>query len=255
MSPKPFDSWFEVDVALELLRRGFIVIPQYEVAGKRIDLVVEGGQARLAVECDGDKWHGAGQYEADMQRQRQLERCGWEFFRVRESTFYANKKSALAGLWQALEERKIFARSSYGNKRPEESCEADEFDKDIDDTAKDAEDNYPLDVSEGDVRHSGRRPEEITEAEIQEAIVSALSKCPNQSCTIQSLAGRVLKEVGVLTRGKPRKEFERRTKQIVDVLEKQGQVETYRAKNQRLRLVSEEKPHKSLQLQLFRCAP
>lgn len=253
--PAPFESWFEVDVALELLRKDFTVLAQHEVSGKRIDLVVEGGQARLAVECDGDNWHGADRYEADMQRQRQLERCGWEFFRVRESTFYANKESALAGLWQALEERKIFARSSYGNERPEESCEADEFDEDIDDTAKDVEDNYPLDVSEGDVRHSGRRPEEIAEAEIQEAIVSVLSKCPNQSCTLHSLTGRVLKEVGVLTRGKPRKEFERRAMQIVDVLEKKGRIETYKAKNPRLRLVSQEKSNKSQQLQLFRRAP
>jgi transcription elongation GreA/GreB family factor/very-short-patch-repair endonuclease len=103
----PFESWFEVDVALELLRRDFLVIPQYDVAGKRIDLVVEGGQARLAVECDGDNWHGADRYGDDMKRQRQLERCGWEFFRVRESVFYSNKEGALQGLWRALEERKI----------------------------------------------------------------------------------------------------------------------------------------------------
>ena len=208
--PAPFDSWFEVDVALELLHKNFTVLAQHEVAGKRIDLVVEGGQARLAVECDGDNWHGADRYESDMQRQRQLERCGWEFFRVRESAFYANKESALAGLWQALEEREIFARSSYGNAGTEESCEADEFDEDTDDTAEDAEDDYQLDVSEGDVRHSARRPEGITATEIQEAIVSALSKCPNQSCTIHSLTSRVLKEVGVLTRGSPRVEFEKR---------------------------------------------
>ena len=43
--PKPFDTWFEVDVALELMRKGFEVQPQYEFAGKRIDLVVEGGNA------------------------------------------------------------------------------------------------------------------------------------------------------------------------------------------------------------------
>jgi very-short-patch-repair endonuclease len=105
--PAPFDSWFEVDVALRLVRRGFHVVPQYEVAGKRIDLVVEGGQARLAVECDGDTWHGADQYEADMQRQRMLERCGWEFFRVRESAFYSNDKEAIEGLWRKLQERGI----------------------------------------------------------------------------------------------------------------------------------------------------
>lgn len=113
--PSPFDSWFEVDVALELLRRNFTVLAQYEVAGKRVDLVVEGGQARLAIECDGDNWHGADRYEADMQRQRQLERCGWEFFRVRESAFYSNKDGALAVLWQALEERDIFPGSRRGN--------------------------------------------------------------------------------------------------------------------------------------------
>jgi len=237
--PAPFDSWFEVDVALELLHKNFTVLAQHEVAGKRIDLVVEGGQARLAVECDGDNWHGADRYESDMQRQRQLERCGWEFFRVRESAFYANKESALAGLWQALEEREIFARSSYGNAGTEESCEADEFDEDTDDTAEDAEDDYQLDVSEGDVRHSARRPEGITATEIQEAIVSALSKCPNQSCTIHSLTSRVLKEVGVLTRGSPRVEFEKRVLRNIDILEKHERIEKYRAKNRRLRLINE----------------
>ena len=34
-------------------------MPQFEIAGYRIDLVVEGMQGRLAVECDGDAWHGA----------------------------------------------------------------------------------------------------------------------------------------------------------------------------------------------------
>ena len=106
--PDPFESWFEVDVALELLRRGFAVTPQFEVAGRRIDLVVEGSYARLAIECDGDQWHGADRYEEDMQRQRQLERCGWEFFRIRECAFYANKNAALQSLWSMLEERGIY---------------------------------------------------------------------------------------------------------------------------------------------------
>ncbi|MCL5746182.1 MAG: AAA domain-containing protein, partial [Acidobacteria bacterium] len=34
--PVPFDSWFEVDVFLQTANRGFRVIPQYELAGKRI---------------------------------------------------------------------------------------------------------------------------------------------------------------------------------------------------------------------------
>jgi len=121
--PAPFESWFEVDVALELLSKDFVVLPQYEVAGKRIDLVVEGGQARLAVECDGDNWHGADRYEADMQRQRQLERCGWEFFRIPESSFYANKGEALKPLWFMLEERGIFPGARSDDYNQKEDCQ------------------------------------------------------------------------------------------------------------------------------------
>jgi very-short-patch-repair endonuclease len=117
--PAPFESWFEVDVALELLRKDFNVISQHDVAGKRIDLVVEAGHARLAVECDGDHWHGADRYEHDMQRQRQLERCGWEFVYVRESAFYSNKVGALEQLWRALEERDILPKSSLTVVSPE----------------------------------------------------------------------------------------------------------------------------------------
>jgi hypothetical protein len=40
-------------------------------------------QGRLAVECDGDEWHGPDRYEQDMARQRDLERAGWQFVRFR----------------------------------------------------------------------------------------------------------------------------------------------------------------------------
>lgn len=243
-APAPFDSWFEVDVALELLRKDFTVLAQHEVAAKRIDLVVEGGQARLAVECDGDNWHGADRYEADMQRQRQLERCGWEFFRVRESAFYSNKEDALAGLWQALEDRGIFARSRCENVPPEDDSEEEDFNEYDDNTAENDNSDYDdedhsLADSETDFSPSGRRAEEIEAAEIQDAILSALSKCPNQSSTLHSVTSRVLKEVGVLTRGKSRLEFERRVMRSVDLLEKRGRIEKYRAKNRRIRLINE----------------
>lgn len=243
--PSPFDSWFEVDVALELLRKDFTVLAQYEFAGKRIDLVVEGGQARLAVECDGDHWHGADHYEADMQRQRDLERCQWEFFRVREAVFYANKDNALSGLWRMLEERDISPNSQRVDPAREDDSEDEEMGtSDSDATADDddAENDYDhtSDGSRSDFIASGRRAEEITAGEIQDAILQALAKCPNYSCTLHSLATRVLKELGVLTRGKPREAFERRTIQSVSILEKRGRIETYKAKNRRLRLLSQE---------------
>jgi very-short-patch-repair endonuclease len=93
-----------VDVFLEIAARNYRVVPQYELAGYRIDLLVEGMKGRLAVECDGDVWHGADRYEEDMARQRMLERCGLKFWRVRGSSFYRDPNSALEGLWKVLED-------------------------------------------------------------------------------------------------------------------------------------------------------
>ncbi len=102
--PDPYESWFEVDVALELLRRKYRLRPQVEVAGYRIDLVVEGLVHRLAVECDGEVWHGPERFEQDLARQRQLERAGWTFVRIPESEFYADREGAVRRITEACEE-------------------------------------------------------------------------------------------------------------------------------------------------------
>jgi len=93
--PEPYGSWFEVDVALELLRKGYSIRPQFEIAGKRIDLIVQDDDSRLAVECDGDYWHGPEEYDRDIARQRQLERADLIFERVLERDFYADRQSAV----------------------------------------------------------------------------------------------------------------------------------------------------------------
>lgn len=103
----PFDSVFEQHVYNRIRDRGYHVIPQYQVHGYSIDLVVVGGTGRLAVECDGDRWHGPDRFRHDVGRQRDLERCGWEFFRVRASTFYRNRAEALEPLWAQLAEMDI----------------------------------------------------------------------------------------------------------------------------------------------------
>lgn len=106
--PKPFDSWFEVDVFLRIVARGYRVLPQYPLNGYHIDMVVEGMKGRLAVECDGDIWHGPDRYDEDSARQRDLERCGMQFWRVRGSAFYFDKEKALGSLWARLEQLKIY---------------------------------------------------------------------------------------------------------------------------------------------------
>lgn len=100
--PDPFDSWFEVDVLLDIVDRGFRVNPQVRIAGYSIDLVVEGMNGRLAVECDGDRWHGPDRYADDLARQRQLERCGWTFWRIRGSQYYSDPARSLEPLWSLL---------------------------------------------------------------------------------------------------------------------------------------------------------
>jgi hypothetical protein len=42
-----------------------------------------------------------------MSRQRQLERCGWRFWRTRGGTFYRNPEAALEPLWELLEKQGI----------------------------------------------------------------------------------------------------------------------------------------------------
>ncbi|MGE5827157.1 MAG: AAA domain-containing protein [Micromonosporaceae bacterium] len=103
--PHPaFGSLFEQRVFLALRERGYHVTPRVEVNGRGIDLVVTGARGRLAVECDGQDWHGtAEQREADLDRERELKRAGWRFWRVRESEFCYDPTAALATLWETLD--------------------------------------------------------------------------------------------------------------------------------------------------------
>ena len=103
-----FESQFERQVFHLIADRGFHVRTQVCVGDPtnhryRIDLVVEGMQGRLAVECDGDQWHGPDRYEQDMARQRDLERSGWQFVRIRGGDFYRDYAKAMHPLWAELD--------------------------------------------------------------------------------------------------------------------------------------------------------
>ena len=99
------ESQFERDVLQSILARGYQrVSVQHRVGQFRIDMVVEGPHARLAVECDGDRWHGPDVWHRDRARQEVLERAGWTFERIRGSAFYLDQAAALAPLWDRLAE-------------------------------------------------------------------------------------------------------------------------------------------------------
>lgn len=96
-------SGFEVEVFDELVKRGYRVLPQVPAGGYFIDFVVEGNEGRrLAIECDGDRFHGPGQWADDMARQRVLERAGWTFWRCFASSFVRRRQEVLADLLQTL---------------------------------------------------------------------------------------------------------------------------------------------------------
>ena len=102
------ESDFERAMFDALTQKGYRVQPQVKVGGYRIDLVVDGNEdRRLAVECDGDKYHGPGQWTHDMARQRILERAGWTFWRCFGSSFSRKTQAVLDDLYSTLEKMGI----------------------------------------------------------------------------------------------------------------------------------------------------
>ncbi|EKP94172.1 AAA domain-containing protein [Thermaerobacter subterraneus] len=89
------ESPFEREVFEWLVRAGYHVRSQYAAGCYRIDLVVEGDGGRVAIECDGDRYHTLEQIPYDLARQAVLERMGWRFIRIRGSEFFRNKTGTM----------------------------------------------------------------------------------------------------------------------------------------------------------------
>jgi very-short-patch-repair endonuclease len=101
------ESPLEKEVAKRLNEAGFRVNRQISVGHLRIDMVVEGEEKRLAVECDGDRYHSPEGLAESTARQAILERLGWQFVRIRGSTFYRDPEAALKRVFDRLAELRI----------------------------------------------------------------------------------------------------------------------------------------------------
>ncbi|MFC7531313.1 AAA domain-containing protein [Actinoplanes sp. GCM10030250] len=103
------ESDFERDVLKLLVGRGYRPIPQFRIGGYRIDFVLNAPDGRrLAIECDGDAYHGPEQWESDMRRQSVLERVGnCVFVRIRGSVFAREPEVAMRPVWQRIAELEI----------------------------------------------------------------------------------------------------------------------------------------------------
>ncbi len=249
--PEPFDSWFELDVALKIAAKGYRVIPQFPFAGKRIDLVIEGKKSKLAVECDGDYWHGIDEYELDKDRERMLARCGWQFFRIRECSFNANPNTALDYLWyelekmgitplthdSVLEEETVLTNKKELHER--NSPLENEVDSELFPHAKSekAFKNQDVVLLEDIKLENIQQALAIKSSDIRNLIIKVLKDRPNSSCIKDVLPGLILKDLDIISRGKPREEFSRKVHQAVRHLERAKTIETYKSKNVRLRLI------------------
>ena len=99
---KKTESPFEREVLEWLIRAGYRVRSQVPVGNYRIDIVVEGQGNRVAIECDGDRWHPLERIWEDLERQAVLERLGWRFIRIRGSEFYRAPERTMRRVFEEL---------------------------------------------------------------------------------------------------------------------------------------------------------
>jgi very-short-patch-repair endonuclease len=93
---KRAESEFERLVLSDLTSAGYRVVCQWEVGAYSIDLVALGEDGKkVAIECDGDRFHPQEKLGADTARQMVLERLGWRFVRIRGTEYFRNRPATI----------------------------------------------------------------------------------------------------------------------------------------------------------------
>ena len=109
---KNSESVFEEKIAKYLISEGYHIEQQWEAGLYKIDMVALFQDKKVAIECDGEKWHSTEeQIREDMERQNVLERCGWEFIRIRGSRYFKNPESTMKTLIEELNRKGIYPES------------------------------------------------------------------------------------------------------------------------------------------------
>lgn len=105
---KDAESPFESEVVKALFSRGFHIVQQWEVGAYRLDMVALYKEKKVAIECDGERYHsGEAKIREDMERQTILERAGWKFIRIRGSEYYSAPEKTIDWLVSELNKRGI----------------------------------------------------------------------------------------------------------------------------------------------------
>ncbi len=114
----PRSKVFEGTVLRHLMECGYNVLPQYQAGAYYIDLVVVGSGRRLAIECEGEQFHGPEKLQEDLERQAILERLGWTFVNIRGSLFFRDEERALEPVFRRLQELSIAPELATGASLP-----------------------------------------------------------------------------------------------------------------------------------------
>lgn len=162
------ESPFEKEVLKRLTNAGFRVTTQVEVGYFRIDMVVEGEGKRLAVECDGDRYHPIEKLAEDMNRQAILERLGWRFARIRGSAFYRNPDQAMESVFKRLDELEILPNTSGVRG-------SDQSDRTLIEELKTIIANGFIDETDDDSSIDSNEPVEIVDAAVIDASSSGVT--------------------------------------------------------------------------------
>lgn len=120
------ESEFERLVIRYLVSAGYKVTPQWKVGHYRIDLVVSGHDGtKLAIECDGDRYHPHEKLAEDMGRQAVLERLGWRFVRIRGSQFFRDQERAMRPVFERIKNVGIEPQGPDGSGPAPESAQSE----------------------------------------------------------------------------------------------------------------------------------
>ena len=102
-------SDFENEVARHLSEKNYTVKQKWRVGSYDIDMVAIYDDKKIAIECDGKTLnHTEEEVIANLEEQEILERCGWEFIRVRASEYFRNPEKAIKDLIIQLDDKGIY---------------------------------------------------------------------------------------------------------------------------------------------------
>ncbi|MFC0904090.1 AAA domain-containing protein [Clostridium sp. MT-14] len=97
-----FQTEFQKDVYNLIKSRGYKVTPKVEIGKYNMDFIVEGMRNRVAVICDGDVPSEEYNWKEAVERQLDLERAGWVFYRIMGGEFYYEPEKTMEKLWNKL---------------------------------------------------------------------------------------------------------------------------------------------------------